>query len=106
MSSEVDIANLALSHLGDEANVVAIDPPDGTVQASHCGRFYPIARDLLLEMHPWTFATRRATLAEVTNPVEDDWTYAYTLPTGCIRPLSALLPGQPERYFGSGDSDA
>lgn len=106
MSSEVDICNLALSHLGDEAEVTAIEPPDGTTQASQCGRFYPIVRDLLLEMHPWTFATRRAQLAEVTNLAEDDWTYAYTLPSGCIRPLSALLAGTPERYFGSADTDA
>lgn len=105
MSSEVDICDLALSHLGDEAGVTAISPPDGSVQAGHCARFYPIARGLLLEMHPWTFATKRVALAEVTNPSPDDWAYAYTLPSTCIRPLSALLPGQPERVFGT-DTDA
>lgn len=104
MSSEVDICNLALSYLGDEAEVVAIDPPDGTIQAAHCGRFYPMVRGLLLEMHPWTFATKRAPLAEVTNPSPDDWSYAYALPSGCLRPLSALLPGVPEQFLGT-DSD-
>lgn len=102
MSSEVDIANLALSHLGDEAAVIAIKPPDGSIQSALCGRFYPIARGVLLEAHPWTFATKRTPLAElVTNPAEDDWAYAYSLPSTCIRPLSALLPGQPERSLGS-----
>lgn len=104
MSSEVDICNLALSHLGDEASVTAITPPDGTIQAAHCGRFYPIARGLMLEMHPWPFATKRKVIAQVENPSPDDWAYAYALPTGCLRPLSCLLPGQPERYLG-GDSD-
>lgn len=108
MASPVDIANLALSHLGDEAGVTAISPPDGSSQAAQCGRFYPMARDALLEMRPWTFAIRRAALAEVAdNPLDDDWSYAYTLPSGCLRPLALLLPGAPERVLGTGaDSDA
>jgi hypothetical protein len=57
-------------------------------------------------MHPWSFAVKRVALAEVDNPVEDDWGFAYALPSTCIRPLSALLPGVPERYFGAQDSDA
>lgn len=108
MASAVDIANLALSHLGDEASVTAISPPDGSPQSKHCGRFYPMARDALLEMRPWTFATRRAALAEVAdNPVADDWSYAYALPSGCLRPLALQVPGAPERTLGTGaDSDA
>jgi hypothetical protein len=107
MSSAVDICNLALSHLGDEAQVAAIAPPDGTVQASHCARYYPIARDVLLTIGvPWSFAVKRVALAEVTNPVEDDWAYAYALPSTCLRPLSLLLPGFPARNLGAQDSDA
>lgn len=90
MSSEVDICNLALSHLGDVAEVIAITPPDGTAQASHCARFYPIARDQLLELFPWTFATKRVALAEVANPADGDWAYAYALPSTCIRPVSVV----------------
>lgn len=92
MASVVDIVNLALSHLGDEAQVISISPPDGTVQASHGGRFYPIARDQLLEMHPWTFATRRVTLAQVADVVQPEWSFSYALPNKCLRPLSVLLP--------------
>lgn len=104
MSSEVDICNLALSHIGDEAEVAAITPPDGTIQAAQCGRFYPLARGILLESHPWTFATKRVAVSEVTNPSPDDWLYAYALPSTCIRPLSALYPGVPEQMLGT-DSD-
>ena len=102
--SIVDICNLALSHLGDEAEVTAITPPDGTIQAAHCGRFYPIARDLLLEAHPWTFAVKRAEVAEVTNPSPEDWAYAYALPNHCLRPLSCLYPGQPAAHLGDSDT--
>jgi hypothetical protein len=104
VSSEVDICNLALSHLGDEAEVVAIAPPDGSIQSALCGRFYPIARNALLELHPWTFATKRVAVSEVDNPSEDDWGFCYALPSTCIRPLSVLLPGMPERFLGT-DSD-
>lgn len=104
MSSVVDICNLALSHLGDEAQVSAISPPDGSVQAAQCGRFYPIARDVMLEAHPWSFATKRVALAAVTNDLSDDWEYAYALPSTCLRPLSALYPGVPERVLST-DSD-
>lgn len=92
MASIVDIVNLALSHLGDEAQVISISPPDGTVQASHGGRFYPIARDQLLEMHPWTFATRRVTLAQLTDADQPEWAFSYALPNKCLRPLAVLPP--------------
>lgn len=105
MSSEVDIVNLALSHLGDEAGVTDISPPDGTTQAAHGARFYPIARGVLLEMFPWTFATTRVALAEIANPAEDDWSYAYRLPADCLRPLASLYPGVSPRAL-SNESDA
>ena len=68
MASPVDICNTALAYLGDVANVVSIDPAEGSAQAEHCARFYPLARDALLEMHDWGFATRRVALAGLANP--------------------------------------
>ena len=59
MSSEIDICNLALARLGDDATVASIDPPEGSAQAEQCARFYSIARDTMLEMHDWRFATKR-----------------------------------------------
>lgn len=92
MASVIDICNLALAHLGDKATVSAISPPDGTVQAEHCARFYPIARGVLLETHPWHFATRRTTLKEIsTTELPGSWTYAYSLPNLCIKPQAVLL---------------
>lgn len=93
MSSDVDIVNIALSHLGDEAEVISIAPPDGTIQSKQAGRFYPIARDQLLEMHPWTFATVRVELAVVDDAAPSEWAYAYALPTKCLKPLAVLAAG-------------
>lgn len=89
MASVVDICNLALSHLGDSANVAAISPPDGSAQAAHCARVYPISRDQILESHPWGFATQRIVATPVTNSLTS-WGYAYALPSNCIRLISVL----------------
>lgn len=89
MASAVDICNLALANLGDTATVASIDPPEGSAQSQHCARFYPIARDTLLEMHNWNFSGRRIVLSQIQN----DWTqwkYAYALPSDCINPISIL----------------
>lgn len=89
MASEVDICNLALARLGDNATVASIDPPEGSAQAEHCARFYAVARDSLLEMHAWKFATRRVLLAKLT--VESwDWAFAYAEPTGALKLLGVL----------------
>jgi len=37
MSSDVDICNLSLARLGDEANVVSISPQDQSSQAGYYG---------------------------------------------------------------------
>ena len=91
MASEVDICNLALSHIGDTAAVSSLDPPEGSAQAEHCARFYPIARDALLEMHPWKFATRRVLLAQLATETWN-WEFAYAEPAGVIKLLAVLPP--------------
>ena len=97
MASEVEICNLALAHLGDEATVASIDPPEGSAQAEHCARFYPIARDGLLQMHPWNFASRRVSLASVTMPYTM-WKYAYACP-GDMMVAVAVLPPEAENDY-------
>lgn len=91
MASEVDICNLALSHLGDSATVASIDPPEGSAQAEHCQRFYPIARDSLLELHNWKFATKRTRLA-LLDVDSWNWTYAYAEPSDAMKIISILPP--------------
>ena len=109
MASDVDICNLALARVGDGANVASIDPPEASIQAQHCARFYPIARDSLLELHAWGFAVRRDQLAELDVDTFN-WAHAYAKPNNCLR-LLAVLPeaGSPQddsqRYEVYGNSD-
>lgn len=97
MTSAVDICNLALARLGDEATVVSIDPPEGSAQAEHCAIFYPIARDALQEMHDWGFNTLRVTLAQVSNSWSS-WAYAYERPSDAVRILSIIPSDAPNDW--------
>jgi len=97
MASEVDIVNIALSHLGDTANVSSIDPPEGSAQAQHCARFYPIARDALLEMHTWSFATKRIVLPLLSNTLEQ-WKYVYQAPSDALNLIAVLAPDAMDDY--------
>jgi len=93
MASAIDIINLALGHLGDEAGVSAITPPDGSAQAAHAQRFYPIARDAVVQMHNWGFAVGRDSLALlVTTQLPQEWAYAYAYPT-CMKVI-AVFPAE------------
>lgn len=92
MASVVDICNTGLGHIANSAEVTSIDPVDGTAEADHCARFYPIARDLCLEAYAWSFSTRRQALAELDdNEMEAVWAYAYALPNQCIKPIAVLF---------------
>ena len=97
MASEIDICNLALGHLGDNATVSSISPPEGSAQAEHCARFYPIARDALLEMHYWNFTMRRVNLAQLTNNWPE-WKYAYALPADAINIIAVMPPDAHDDY--------
>lgn len=97
MASVVEICNLALAHLGDDATIASISPPEGSAQAEHCARFYPIARDSLLQAHNWSFASRRALLASVTNPYTM-WQYAYACPADMMTAVAVLPPEAENDY--------
>jgi hypothetical protein len=92
VASEVDICNIALGHIGDAANIQSIAPPDGSAQAEHCQRFYPIARDSMLEMHDWGFATKRVALAQLSTNAASGWAFAYLQPADLINTVSILDP--------------
>lgn len=89
MPSPADICNVALSHLGARAQISSISPPDGSVEAGYCARFYPLARREVIEVANFSFTKARATLAEVTNP-SAVWAYAYALPSDYVKGLRVL----------------
>lgn len=112
MASVVQICNMALSHIGSEARVASISPPDGSVEAGYCSTFYDQARTEMLEPGNWNFSLARVALAQVTN-ASTRWTYAYALPSDCMRARRVLRPGheitvftQDEAEYSADDNDS
>lgn len=91
MASVVQLCNMALSHIGSDARVTSISPPDGSVEAGHCATFYDLARTEMLEPGSWAFSLKRTTLAQRTN-ASNAWAYAYGKPSDCMRALRILRP--------------
>ena len=98
MPAEVTICNLALSRIGDSASVSSINPPDGSAQAEACSRLYPLALSTALDLHNWSFATRRASLAELADGTVEKgpWAHAYALPANCKRIIDLRPSGEAE----------
>tara|TARA_R110002051_G_scaffold118355_1_gene192098 strand:- start:434 stop:1024 length:591 start_codon:yes stop_codon:yes gene_type:complete len=81
MASEVDICNLALSHIGASATIASLT--EQSEEAFHCNLLYADTRDTLLRAHPWGFATRHLALSDVGTP-PGNWSYRYSYPNDCL----------------------
>lgn len=74
--SPVSICNLALDVV-PAATITSLD--DNNHRAEVCSRHYPQALGEMMELE-WTFATKRAVLAQITNVRPKRWKYAFAVP--------------------------
>ena len=79
----VSIYNLALSHIGETAATTS--PDEQSEERKACEAFYPIAKNKLLELHDWSFASRTEPLAKLAETETFGWGGAYALPANCLR---------------------
>ena len=94
MATQVDVYNLALTHIDISQSVQSVN--DQTPVAGACNRYWDQARQRVLERAFWGFATKAAALALVldqnTLPVNavifPGWRYIYARPTDCFRMLA------------------
>lgn len=86
MTSATDIANLALSALG-EARIA--DLADNSRGARAMNARYAHVRDMELSSHPWRFAVRRVTLPALAGAPAWGFPYRYARPADDLRPLMA-----------------
>jgi hypothetical protein len=97
-SSDTEIANLALSHLGQT------EIEDLTTDASEAAqvmrRVYTTNRDFMLRMAPWPFATKIVALGLVEEEPNDEWDYSYRYPSNCIF-FRRILSGSRNDSLGS-----
>ena len=80
--TETDIANRALSLLGEPA-ILSLD--DGTAAARALGVHYEQVRDALLRSHAWDFAIERVELSRAADRPPFGWQYQFPLPADFLR---------------------
>ncbi len=81
--SDVSICNSALVKLG--ADLIS-SLSDDTKNARLCNARFPHLRNMVLEVHPWAFATKTVELASLASPVtESEYGYAFQKPADCLK---------------------
>lgn len=91
MPSKTDIANMALAEIAtDPINTIE----EASFGARECRRFYDQALRELLEVQDWSFASKRAALAELVINTRSEWAHAYAMPDDCASPRAIRYPGE------------
>ena len=85
MSSETDVANVALRLVGQTP---ITNRTDGSVNGNIIDDIFDDIRDDCLRYNPWNFATHRVELAQSTTTPAFEFDFAYPLPADWIRNIS------------------
>lgn len=92
-TSEAEIANLALAHLG-KPFIVNINA--SSVEASKARFHLPMARRTALRRFDWTFARRTVKLAEITDTTyRGRYEIVFDAPNQALKIWGLLLPDRP-----------
>jgi len=83
MAGKLDICNIAISRIG-QTQITSLSEDDK--KARLCNVFFDHVRDALLQDQWWSFATKRQTLALLTETPDSGFDYYYQIPTDCIEP--------------------
>ena len=67
---------------------------EATAEAECARRLYPIARDLRLGLHPWSFTLAQTLLSAEPEPPLADFACAFTLPADHLRTISVGIAGR------------
>ena len=88
-----DICNIALGYLNHPA-LTSFD--DDSSEAALCRRLWPMARDLALSDHAWSFSTRVVSPARLAaSSPYPHLPCALALPGDCLRVAETVPPGVP-----------
>lgn len=81
--SDVAICNMAITHCGRTAAPFA-SLTEKSTEARLCNTWYDACRREVLEVHDWSFARGRVTLASHIDPPPDEWAYRYQAPADML----------------------
>lgn len=85
MSSDVEIANMALGHFGS-GNFISNLATDDSEEADAVNAYIETVRQQTLRDFPWPFATRTSDLGLVEEDPNDglEWGFSYRYPSDCL----------------------
>ena len=89
--SSIALSSRALLKLGADT-IASFD--EGTAEAEVAANLYPSTRDALLSAHPWSFASAQSVLPKLAAEPVADFAFAFQLPSGFLRALSAGPAGR------------
>ena len=103
MTDRIDIANIALTMLGEEP-ITSVDDDSKPARAIKLN--YSIARDAALEAYEWSFAVRQFKPNKLVDPPLWMYEYAYEIPSDILRVLAVERTpvSQPVRQLDAEDS--
>jgi hypothetical protein len=84
-NSVVELVNNALIHIGASL-ITSLDQP--TKSAIVAKQIFPSVRDATLRAFTWNCATKQVILAPLATAPAFDWSYAFQLPSDCLRVVS------------------
>ncbi len=94
-SSEVQIAKMALSHLGDRYDIT--DLSESSPEAEQVNLVFDNVRDALVRQYPWTWSLRYYTPSALVGTPPAQWTYMYAYPPNALKVWRIVNPLDPNQ---------
>ena len=90
MASEVQIARLALQHIGDRFDINSLT--ESSPEAEQVNLVFSDVRDMVLREHPWKFARKYTSPAQLSGTAPGNWDYMYAYPSDAMRIIRIVNP--------------
>lgn len=98
LATEIEVINVALDHIGEEA---IIDTNDDRKAARIGTRQYDVARRALLRSYNWNFARQRASLGPESTAPLFGFQSKFRLPADCVRFVGFYDQAEPQNNYTS-----
>ena len=89
MSSKTEMANLAISHLGQGKEIANVETEKSS-EAATMRRLQPVVIEMFLKNFPYSFCNVTVALNLVESDPNDEWAFSYRVPTDCLKRLRIL----------------
>jgi hypothetical protein len=92
--SEVQIAKLALQHIGDRFDITSLS--EASTEAEQINLVFDNVRDQLIRQHPWKFSLRYYTPSALGGTAPAGWARMYVYPADALKVWRIVNPLDPD----------